>query len=340
MPIIVTCECGRQFQTNDENAGRRARCPDCGRELIIPKPGQAESGLRPEGVDFAVSEQRTSGKAITSLVLGIASFFCCLFTGLPAIIFGVLGLGDINSSRGWITGKGIAIAGIITGLIGCTLSLVFVVGALFFGVPQAREAVYRAQCTNNLKQIGLAMHAYLSQAKHFPPAAITDKDGKPVLSWRVAILPFIEQASLYHEFHLGEPWDSPHNKALLSKMPAVYRCPSVPQGGDPTVTIYQVFVGPGTLFDDEGVSLQKVTDGTSNTLMVVESKNPVPWTKPDDLPYDPKGPRPAIGSKHPGGFNALFADGAVRFINDSISDQTLKDLITRAGGEVVRLNAF
>ena len=84
------------------------------------------------------------------------------------------------------------------------------------------------------------------------------------------------------------------------------------------MTTYQVFVGPGTLFEgDEGMSLQEVTDGTSNTLMVVESKNAVPWTKPDDLSFDPKGPRPAVGSKHPGGFNALFADGAVRFINDS-----------------------
>ena len=90
----------------------------------------------------------------------------------------------------------------------------------------ARQAAIRSQCVNNEKQIGLAIHNYISVHESFPPAYTTDKAGKPLLSWRVLILPYIEQDALYKEFHLDEAWDSPHNKALIARMPAPYRCPS------------------------------------------------------------------------------------------------------------------
>lgn len=344
MAIIVSCECGKQFQTGDENAGRRARCPDCGRELIIPPPGQgaAKPYAPPEGMDFPPpGDERTSGKAIASLILGISSFACCVLTGLPAIILGVLGLSDIKSSQGRIKGHALAVAGIITGAIGCTLVLVAVLMALLLpAVQAAREAARRSQCVNNMKQIGLALHNYMGANDTFPAAAITDKDGKPLLSWRVAILPYIERGDLYNQFHLDEPWDSPHNSALLSQMPVTYRCPSSPPG-DPTTTTYQVFVGPETLFElDQGTKLQTVTDGTSNTIAVVEAANAVPWTKPEDLPYDKTQPLPAVGSSHPGGYNALFADGSVRFLRTSIAEQVLRGMITRNGGEVIGADSY
>src|SRR5262249_19251820 len=93
-------------------------------------------------------------------------------------------------------------------------------------IRQAREAARRSQCTNNLKQIGLAMHDYHRAHGTFPPAYSTSPDGKPLLSWRVHILPFLGQKALYDEFHKDEPWDSEHNKTLISRMPAVYTCPS------------------------------------------------------------------------------------------------------------------
>ena len=201
MAILVTCACGQQFQTREENAGRRARCPDCGRELIVPKPG----ALSDE--DFAGLEPVTtitSGKAIASLVLGLFSFVCFLITGLPAIIFGCLAMSDINQSRGRLKGSGLAITGIVLGAFG---SLFMTAALLLPAVQSAREAARRAQCVNNLKQIGLAMHNFHAQKNHFPAAAIVDKAGKPLLSWRVAILPYIEQESLYQQFHLDEPWD-------------------------------------------------------------------------------------------------------------------------------------
>jgi hypothetical protein len=216
------------------------------------------------------------------------------------------------------------------------------IALLLPAVQSAREAARRAQCVNNLKQIGLAMHNYHQANGALPKPAITDKDGKPLLSWRVAILPYIEQQGLYNRFKLDEPWDSPHNRELIKEIPPTYVCPSRPQT-EPGLTTYRAFVGPGALFENgKATGFQDVTDGLSNTLMVVESQEAVPWTKPDDLTFDPAAP-PSLygaGSLHPGGFNVLISDGSVRFFKLTISPQVFKALITRAGGEVVQADSF
>ncbi len=218
----------------------------------------------------------------------------------------------------------------------------FLMAMLVPATQSAREAARRAQCTNNLKQIGLANHNYLSANGTFPMPAITDKDGKPLLSWRVAILPYLEQQQLYNRFKLDEPWDSPNNKPLIKEMPPVYLCPSR-RNPEPGTTTYRVFVGNGALFQEgAGTGIQTVTDGTSNTIMVVESKDGVPWSKPDDLKFDPEA-KPSLygaGSPHPNGFNTGFADGSVRFIKNSVSLQVWKALITRASGEVISSDAY
>jgi hypothetical protein len=201
-------------------------------------------------------------------------------------------------------------------------------------VQSAREAARRVQCTNNEKQIALAMHNFHDASGKFPAASIA-KDGKPLLSWRVAILPYLEGNDLYEQFHLDEPWDSPHNKTLIEKMPAVYACPSGTM--EKGLTPYQVIVGERAGFRlTEPRGLAEITDGTSNTLLVVESKEGVPWTKPDDLEFDPEGELPSLGSNHPGGFNAALMDGSVRFIRTTIKPALLKALITPQGGEVIR----
>ena len=348
MPIQVTCKCGKQFETRDENAGRRARCPECGNELIIPTGGgvsdMVDNPYVAPGKDPGpiLGEPATSGKAIASLVLGIFSFSCSFFTGLPAIIFGSLGLGDIARSRGALKGKGMAIAGIVMGALGCSVVVIAVLIALLLpAVQAAREAARRSQCVNNLKQIALAMHNYNSAFGVFPPAMTLDPEGKPLLSWRVLLLPYLEQNALYQKFKLDEPWDGPNNKALLAQIPNTYRCPSWPEGEKSENSIYQVLIGPGTLFEKaEGVSLAEVTDGTSNTLMVVESKAPVPWTQPSGLVYTPKSPIKGLGSAHPGGFNSALADGSVRFIKNSTGEDTIEALTTRAGGEVINASSY
>lgn len=202
-------------------------------------------------------------------------------------------------------------------------------------VQKVRAAANRMTSTNNLKQIALAMHNYHDTYRHLPMQAIHSKDGKPLLSWRVAVLPFLEEDDLYRQFKLDEPWDSTHNKKLLTQMPKTYALPGVTTK-EPYTTHYQVFTGKGTLFDGPNkTSFTRVTDGLSNTLLVVEAAEAVPWTKPDDLPYDPKKPLPKLGSFFTAGANAAFGDGAVRALRPTLAEEVLRALITASGGEVI-----
>lgn len=201
-----------------------------------------------------------------------------------------------------------------------------------------REAARRSQCVNNLKQIGLAMHNYHSAHNAFPPAFSTNKEGKPLLSWRVLILPYLEAKPLYDQFHLDEPWDSEHNKALISKMPEVFTCPS----GMKTLagegkTSYLTPCGPHTVFPGAaGIKLQQITDGTSNTILVVDAADAqaVVWTQPDDWEIANLKPQQLFGH-HLGGSNFGFADGSVHFLKTTIAPAVLQSLLTRDGGEVV-----
>jgi len=202
----------------------------------------------------------------------------------------------------------------------------------------AQLAADKMDSQNNLKQIGLAMHSYHSVYQKFPAHAIHSKDGKPLLSWRVAILPFIEEGGLYTSFKLDEPWDSEHNKKLLAQMPKTYAAPGV-KTKTPHTTFYRVFVGPGTAFEGkEGRALLDFTDGTSNTLLAVESGKAVPWTKPEELPYAAKKALPKLGGIFGGNFNILIADGSVRFVRRGFNERVFRDILTRNGGEMASPN--
>lgn len=192
-----------------------------------------------------------------------------------------------------------------------------------------------------LKQMALAMHAHNDVFKTLPPAAITDKvSGKPLLSWRVAILPYIEHGNLHKLFKLDEPWDSPHNKTLLDKMPDVYKAPLAKgkqyMESDLTNTYYQVFVGPGTAFDPkQKVNLQKMaaSDGTSNTILIVEAAKAVPWTKPEDLIFDAAPLWPRLGGIFADGSNAAMCDGNTIFFPRTIVEPQLRLAITYNDGQ-------
>jgi len=198
-------------------------------------------------------------------------------------------------------------------------------------VGEARTAARRAQKKNDFKQVALAMLNYAQANGHFPAAAIT-KDGKPLLSWRVAILPYLEEQELYDQFHQDEPWDSPHNLPLAKKMPSFFRSPDRPNDGKTTV---MVFTGKDTVFeDDKGVEPDKITDGLSHTILAVEagSDKAVPWTRPEDLPFDPKKPLDAMGKIPADGFIAAMCDGSVHRLK--VDNAILKLLINRNSGEV------
>jgi hypothetical protein len=264
-------------------------------------------------------------------------------TGIPAIIFGVLGLSDIKDPRKRVTGKGMAITGIATG--GLT-SFVGLLAILFFVLAPIIEAARgpdpRGICGHNLHEIAQAMHDYEAANNCLPPAATFDAHGKPLLSWRVLILPYFGgeyQKELYQQFRLDEPWDSPHNLPLVNQMPRQYKCPTAaaPDGW----TTYQVVRGPRTLFTGGQSGIRRFASATDPyTILVVEAVDPVPWTIPADIPSDSSEPRMGIGAKHDGRFFAAFADDVVRPISDSIAQDTLRAMVTRDGHEPVEIPDF
>ncbi len=199
----------------------------------------------------------------------------------------------------------------------------------------ALMAVNRQQATNHFKQIGILMHNHYDVHKKFPDTAIRDANGKPLLSWRVQLLPFVGQRALYNEFHLDEPWDSEHNRKLIERMPDVYRLTT---GLLPGKTCIQLPVGAATAWrDGRGLTYREFTDGTSKTILAVETddEHAVIWTQPADLAFDPADPTAGLGNHFGEGFLALSADGAVHFLPRGADTETLRQLFTPNGEEVV-----
>ena len=206
-------------------------------------------------------------------------------------------------------------------------------GLLLPAVQSARVAAQRMQSNNNLKQILLAMYNYESAFKRFPgdsqPGA--PKGDSPKLSWRVRILPYIEQNELYQQFHQDEPWDSPHNIQLLEKMPEAFRHPLVKT--KPGYTVYHMANGPG-LFSESPLStkIADIHDGTSNTIAIIETTEEAatPWTKPGDV--NPLENIPVMRTTD-GLVQVGLADGSVRSISVATDLNKIKAMFTRAGGE-------
>lgn len=199
-----------------------------------------------------------------------------------------------------------------------------------------------------LKHIGVAMHYYHAGHGRLPPAVVCDKAGRPLYSWRVLLLPYLEHNQLFNQFKRDEPWDSPHNRALAEQTPDCYWPWFYIRDEPPGLTHYQVFVGPGTAFEQPGLTWADFPDGLANTILVVDAGEPVPWSKPVDRAYDPNRPLPPLGSgftkavrflgkpvRYKEGFTACFADVTTRFISSGTDEKTIRGLITRNGGEKV-----
>lgn len=201
----------------------------------------------------------------------------------------------------------------------------------------------KSQCSNNLKQISLALQNYAAIHGSFPPAYMLGQDGKPWHSWRILILPYLEQQPLYNAYRFDEPWNGPHNMALAAAMPQIYRCPSEPSarpGG--FHTSYVAIVGRGTAWPDtDTAGLDDFPDGICNTLLVVEaSDSGICWMQPADLSLSALslrvGAPTGIRSEHKSGAWVATADGAVHFLPNSARGQQVQALITTAGGERLR----
>lgn len=205
---------------------------------------------------------------------------------------------------------------------------------------------------NKLKHIMLALHNYHDAHGTFPPSILFGKDNKGGQfphSWRVALLPYLDQSKLYEEYKFDEAWDSPANKAVLAKMPSVFRAP---ESDETSVdTSYVVLVGTrqpndnkpeklDTLFSSmRGVKIPAVRDGTSNTLAVIETKleakDAIPWTKPVDVEYDPAKALLKLGNLYQDGFYVGMCDGSVRLVPATTPEATIKELISPASGKVL-----
>lgn len=209
-------------------------------------------------------------------------------------------------------------------------------GFLMPAVQRAEFVADQARGSNNLKMIGLAMHNHHSAFKELPDSAIRDEEGKPLLSWRVKLLPFLEEMELYNEFHLDEPWDSEHNIKLVKRMPAVYAHPRVGNDGGRTHYLAPIHEDQ-CMFNEEGsVRFRDVLDGLSNTAMVVEvnEDTAVEWTKPADWEVDMDNPFEGLlmeGNQ----FQILISDGSVRSLTKDLGADMMKAILTIAGAEVV-----
>ena len=215
-------------------------------------------------------------------------------------------------------------------------------------IPRAQQAARRSVCQGYLKQIVVALHYYHEIHGCFPPAVVRDESGRPLHSWRVLLLPYMEQQSLYASYRFDEPWDGPNNKKLHTAEMPYYSCPEHASGRGnkpPTDTCYVVAVGPHTAFpENRCVSLSDISDDKGNTLLVVEVVNSgIHWMEPRDLhvtqmarqinPPRGQGISSLHGPHPPGGANAVMVDGTVKFLDaDQTADQ-IEAMLTIAGDE-------
>ncbi|WP_428308911.1 DUF1559 domain-containing protein [Lacipirellula sp.] len=207
----------------------------------------------------------------------------------------------------------------------------------------------RESCASNLNQFAKSLFIYEMQKRQLPQAAIKGPNGRPFHSWRISILPMIEQSQIFEAYDWEEPWDSPHNSQLLSAPIEIFQCPgrrSLFEERLPAATSYFAVVGPQTAWPpDRGLSLSEITDRPDQTIVLLEAAGlNVPWGEPRDLTYDeaiemltsPSDDRVV----HTGGVNAAFADGAVRFLPVPMNRKMAEALLTARGDEPIDWDTF
>lgn len=240
-------------------------------------------------------------------------------------------------------------------LFGLGILAIFIAPAV-----QTGGASPRLECLNNMRQVGLALHSYHAEHGSFPPAYVADDQGRPLYSWRVLLLPYLERGTIYGDFHLNETWDSPHNRELIKGMPSCFRCPTDPRKDSYFVNFVAV-TGSGTVFDgSKACRLSDITDGADKTILLVESADSdIVWSEPRDLLLVTlnlriNADRNGFSSKHgshgagptiwnlwlapspvPSGANAILCNGHGRFLPNTVPPEKLRALITINAGELL-----
>jgi len=203
---------------------------------------------------------------------------------------------------------------------------------------QADEMADKQASVKQMRQIGLALQFYHDAHKHFPTAVVMGPDGKTPHSWRLEMLPYLDAKGVYDRYKMDEPWDSEHNLALVKEVADIFRMPSEQAKDD---CGYFLLTGPSTPFDGEKTTtIRKIIDGTSITVAIVEAKRSIPWSKPEDIPYDANQPLPKLGGFFDDGFHVGFLDSSVVFLPNDFDEKTLRAMITHASREPLKRPAI
>lgn len=235
-----------------------------------------------------------------------------------------------HTARSW---SGFTLIELILVLVMLGVVIALVLPATRLG---SRGKAHQSHCRNNLKQIGLALHNYHEEYGQLPPAYTVDADGNQLHSWRTLLLPYLDKKDLYNRLDLSKPWNAPENAAVFENETWL-QCPTA-KLSRPETTYLAIVTESSCLRPVRSLALSEITDGTSNTMCVVEARqnHAVRWMEPSDLDeagllaFDPK-----TAESHTGGRHILLMDGSVRFLSQSTPIQTVKALATAAGGETV-----
>ena len=322
MPYLFTCpHCQTRTLVERRYSGCSGRCVTCAQPITVPRFAGGDGGGDPESNAETITKTAPLGRAR-----------------------GPEGESDRRLPR-FLFGRA-AIAAVV---------VVITLGILVAGVRYGRDAIDRVQegrlrsaSMRNLETIATAMRNYAADHGTFPPAMTRDASGRPLHSWRVLILPYLDQEELYRRFDLSVPWDSPENTAAAVEMPKVFRHPGIGRGQQRFGTVgidvssYYVIRGPGTMFPPAGPRRETdVTDGSDKTLLVVEGTptGAASWLQPIDLEFDAlqgavnAGGEIAAGGLTEGGVGVATVDGEGRFVRERHSHRTFRALVTPDGGE-------
>ena len=329
--LIFECpSCKAKMKAAEEHAGKTTVCPKCNTSVKIP-PSDAISAepitVSPAATPDAITtpEQARAGKKSSNRPDDDEDDAPSrrrerTSSGNGAAAVG-MGVGMILLIVGGVAGAGVCVIAILIAL-------------LVPAVQKVREAAARTQTLNNMKQISIAHHAHHDVFKKLPgpklmqpPAGVVPAE----LSWRVAILPFIDEQPLFQQFDKTQAWDHPSNSPFLNRRPMQYDHlgRAVP---DTTLTTFQYFTGPNTLYPEppRPMRMADITDGTSNTFQFAEAQLPTPWSKPEDMAVTPNAPLPLPTDR----FMAAMVDGSVRIVvRSKVNDQVLRLLIDPRDGQ-------
>jgi len=358
---IRCSECNVKIKlSNPSLIGKKVKCPGCGKPIIVRKPGPSKDDAPKPSPSPPRSEVVSDSEYDEPADADIDDFGFDDYGDDYADPYEAAAppprrkkkkqnkkksttSTSRSSAKSAISGTALKIAGAAVGGVVVLLMLVLFVRKMAENVAASSAAEDFAATKNHMKSIGLDMHNYHDVYKSFPVSPATpenadqyDAQGRPKLSWRVHILPFQDGAlQMQKEFHLKEEWDSVHNQTLLTRVPKGFVRPGT-TADDGSVS-YQGVAGPGGMFEDgRGKKIRDITDGTSNTIMIVDSddQNTVPWTKNVDFGYSPDAP--GKGLRYVAGRTMiLLADGSARPISESIAPEVLVKLYTVQGGELI-----